>query len=198
MNLRLQSRVFWLLALLGHAAAAGLWGWLMPRGFPVATRWFWANRALPAGAIAIILATLWAGRRGNLGVVRAALLAIAGVWLAAAICSRVVFPISFSWRFLVFVVMAAAMSLAAYAPALKTTRWPRWTPLAVLVGMLIGALLPLTQRAEFASTHPLDVAMPEPITDFPGGNVIRRDGVQVQPREGMVTLQRGGYFMFVQ
>jgi hypothetical protein len=197
-RLRLQSRIFWLLALVGHAAAAGLWAWLMPRGFPPATRWFWANQAMPLGMIALVLGALWASRRGKTGAVRAVLVGIAAAWLAAAVCSRIVFPVSFSWRFLIFMVMSAAMWLAACAPALRAARWPAWTSLALLAGLAVGALLPMTQRGEAASTHPRNVAMDERVVpSMHDTTVVRENDVLVQPRDGMVTFQLGRYFMVV-
>src|SRR5688500_17853282 len=144
---QLQSRIFWLLVLAGHALVAAVWWWLMPGGFPADHPRFWVNQVLPPAMIVLCAAVIVAAHRERHGVVRAAIVMLAAMWLAVGISSRVTFPISLRVRFLIPLLFFACVLVAAFAPALRGVRWPRvMTPVAVLVGILLGAWLPRTQR----------------------------------------------------
>ena len=47
-------RIFWLLVLGLHAAAASAWWWLTPGGFPVAHPRFWSNGVAPLVVLAVV------------------------------------------------------------------------------------------------------------------------------------------------
>src|SRR4051812_32144819 len=106
-------RVFWLVVLAGHLAAAGAWLWLMPSGFPVGHPRFWANQAGPILVIAWASAAVWAARRRRMEWLRLALIAFPSFWAAAAVAGRLAFPISLSRFWLAPLGVAAVMALGA-------------------------------------------------------------------------------------
>ena len=198
--IRLQSRIFWLLVLIGHGVTAAAWWWLMPRGFPTSHPRFWVNQALPPAVIIIIGITLVAAHRGRVGVVRAMLLSLAAMWLAAAVSGWLVFPKSLGMRSLAAMLASAIIVLAAFAPRLRVGDWPRvGTPLGLLAGAALGAWLPITQRGELPSTTPSGSPL-ELMLDAPPEHIPRQllAGFTVAPGNGMVTLQRGPYVMHLQ
>jgi hypothetical protein len=201
-----QSRLFWLLVLVGHAVAAAGWLVLMPRGFPVTHPRFWANVVIPLLLIAAMTAALVAARRGRPVVVRAVLVALAGMWAAAAVSALVAFPVSIQWRLAVPLGMAVAVSVAANASYLRPARLRRAVAaLAALSGMLLGAALPWTQRAPDPSTYPLNEPLPRParVTSIddaqPQQPRTRRTGAAlVQPNDGQLSISYGRYVLYVQ
>ncbi len=203
-KLALQSRLLWLFVLVGHAFGALGWLWFMPHGFPVAHPRFWANGAVPAALLAVTMVALWAARRQRFVIVRVALLALAAMWVAAAISGRVMFPISTQLRFLAPLGLGAAVALAAFGPRLRELRWPkRMTALATVLGAFVGAALPWLQRAPDASTIPLNA----PISSLhasqesqePSQPRTRRTGIAlVQPNDGQITIGQGRYVLYVQ
>src|SRR5215203_5297786 len=120
----LQSRLYWLFVLVGHALGAAAWIALMPRGFPLAHPRFWANVAVPITIVVVVIVALANARRGRLPIVRAVLVGLAIMWVAAAISSRVIFPISMQLRWLAPLALGAAVAVAAYAPALRQIGMP--------------------------------------------------------------------------
>ena len=203
-KLALQSRLLWLFVLVGHAVGAIGWLWLTPHGFPVAHPRFWANDVVPGVLLLVAVIALWGARRERFAVVRAALLALAVMWAAAAIAGRVLFPISTQWRWLAPLGLAAAVGAAAFGPRMRDVRWPgAATILAVLLGVGVGAGLPWLQRAPDPSTHPLNVDVAA-LTVFPVSQDVqhprtRRTGIAlVQPNDGQLTVASGPYVLYVQ
>ena len=199
---QLQSRIFWLLVLIGHGVAAAAWWALMPGGFPVAHPRFWVNQVVPPAMIVLCAAAIFAGHRGRYGLVRANIAMLAAMWLAIAVSARVTFPISLRVRFWIPLLFFACVLVAAFAPALRTARWPKLvTAAAVLIGLLLGAWLPRTQRAEEASTQPLNIATPAAPTSLPSFEIqpLMRSlqGFDVTPSSGIVTLRRGRYTLAI-
>ena len=199
---QLQSRIFWLLVLIGHGVAAAAWWAMMPGGFPVDHPRFWANQAIPPAMILICAAVIFAGSRERYGVVRAAIVMLAVTWLAIAISARMTFPISLRTRFWIPLLFFACVLVAAFAPALRKTRWPKlMAATAVLIGLALGAWLPRMQRADEASTQPLNVATTQPTTlpSFEVQPLTRSlQGFDVTPSSGIVTLRRGRYTLAIQ
>lgn len=196
---RLQSRIFWLLVLLAHAVAAAAWWLLMPRGFPLLHPHFWVNQILPPVVIAAIALALLAARRGRLDVARAVLISLAVLWLSGACSARVVFPVSFRLRFLVFVAAAAVVAAGAVAPTLRGASLRRAVTLPMLIlGAAIGVALPLSQRAGLPGTRPR-MATLEPLPLHASPAAARRPrGFSVNVQSGLVTLQRGRYVAYVE
>src|SRR5215211_6638304 len=139
----LQSRLSWLFVLVAHGVGAVAWVALMPRGFPFAHPRFWANVAVPIAIVVAVIVALANARRGRLSIVRAVLIGLATMWIAAAVSSRVIFPISMQLRWLAPLALGAAVTVAACAPALRQVRLPTIASgSAVLYGLTIGLDLP--------------------------------------------------------
>jgi hypothetical protein len=150
-----------LFVLVGHAFAAAGWVVLMPRGFPFTHPRFWANLALPLAIVACVIAALVQARRGRLALTRSVLLALATMWIVAAVVGRMIFPISLELRWLAPLFVGAAIALAANGAHLRPVRLPGYAlAIALLLGVGIGAALPWMQRAPAASTLPSVVHMP--------------------------------------
>ena len=203
-KLALQSRLLWLFVLVGHAIGAVGWMWLMPHGFPVAHRRFWANEVVPAALLLAVAVALWSARWERFAVVRVTLLALAVMWGAAAVSGQVIFPISTQLRWLAPLGLAAAICIAAFGPRLRDVRWPKVAnPMAVSLGAWFGAALPWLQRAPDPSTRPLNVnaAWPDVApTSAPSEHPrTRRSGIALlQPNDGQLTIASGPYVLYVQ
>lgn len=198
--IRLQSRIFWLLMLIGHGVIPAAWWWVMPHGFPSSHPRFWVNQVLPPTMIVVIGITLAAAVSGRIHIVRATLLSLAAMWLAAAVSGWLIFPRSLGVRSLALVLVSAFIALASFAPALRAGNWPRvGTPLGLLAGAAMGAWFPLTQRGEPPSTIPsgpaLDLMLDAPPQHIP--RPLLRE-LTIAPGTGLVTLQRGAYVMHLQ
>jgi hypothetical protein len=201
--MRLQSRIFWLLILLLHAAGAVGWWLAMPRGFPLDHPRLWVNQVMPVGVVLVILTALWAARAQRLEVVRMVLLSLAVMWLAAAVSAAWAFSQSRALVWLAPLAIGAVTLIAAGAPRLRDARWRRWFVAPALAAAVVGALLPWSQRGPDPSTHPVDVAMLDmPVTATAGleppGVLRLSDSVRVQPREGLITQQRDRMLIHVE
>src|SRR5687768_3699210 len=173
----------------------------MPGGFAPGHPRFWVNQVLPPVMIVLMVALAAAGHRGRYGVVRAGIVMLAAVWLGIALSSRVTFPISLRVRFAIPLLFFACVLIAAFAPALRAARWPRaLTAVAALVGLLLGAALPLTQRGGEPSTQPLNLAFtPTTLPPFEVQPLTRSlRGFDVTPSSGIVQLRRGRYVLAIQ
>jgi hypothetical protein len=201
---QLQSRIFWLLVLIGHGVVAAAWWAMMPGGFAVDHPRFWVNQVAPPAMILLCAAVIFAGYRERYGVVRAAIVMLAAMWLAIAISARTTFPISLRTRFWIPLLFFACILVAAFAPALRKTRWPKLTTAtAVVIGLALGAWLPRTQRADEASTQPINIATSAlATTTLPTFEIqpLTRSlqGFDVTPSSGIVTLRRGRYTLAIQ
>jgi hypothetical protein len=198
---QLQSRIFWLLVLIGHALAAAVWWWLMPGGFPAGHPRFWANQVVPPAVILVCGVTLVAAHRERYGIVRAVIVMLAAMWLGMAISARVTFPVSLRVRFWIPLLFFACVLIAAFAPALRGVRWPRvMTAAALVTGLLFGAWLPRTQVGDDPSTQPLNITFaPTTLPAFEQQPMTRSfQGFDVTPSSGIVQLRRGRYILAIQ
>src|SRR5262249_35504799 len=104
----------WLLVIAGHAVAAVAWWWLMPGGFPPSHPRFWVNGVAPIAVLAPVATAVWASRRRHFDVLRLTLVVFPTAWATAARAARLVFPITFRWRFLLPLLGASVMGVAAF------------------------------------------------------------------------------------
>jgi hypothetical protein len=198
----LQSRLFWLFVLVGHAFGAAAWVALMPRGFPLVHPRFWANVGVPVLIAACVIAALAEARRERLAVTRGALLALATMWMVAAVVGWIIFPISLELRWLAPLFIGSAVALAANAAHLRPIQLPIYAlALALLVGAGIGALLPWLQRAPQPSTHPLDdvaIVSPADASDLSDLPRTRSSGLAlVTLGDGQLTVSQDRYVVYV-
>ena len=192
-------RLFWLLVLGVHAAAASAWWWLMPRGFPPSHPRFWSNGVAPIVTLAAVATAVIAARRPRLGLLRTTLAAFPAAWGAAALSSRFAFPITFGRLFLLPLLggtlMAAALALTFRGLALAAGWSIRGVAIAAAA---FGAVLPLALRPPAPDTRPLNLPMPGPIdgNDFPGSRLGPRSFVHAG--DGSVTVKAGALTLSVQ
>jgi hypothetical protein len=157
-------------ALTVHAFALGAWLAVMPRGFPLSHPHFWLNQALPIIALLAIVIGGIGIARGKAEASRAALGALGGAWLGAAVTARLVFPVSAGW-------LAEACTVIALAGILL---WRSgWTLVAAMMAALGGAMVPLCERGADPDTRPLNQAAPR-------GS---QPGVEVQLACGRLSLR---------
>jgi hypothetical protein len=188
------SRLFLSAVFTAHLVLAAAWVWLMPGGFPLAHPRFWANRVLPLAVLALVGVYLWARFRRRDDVLRTLALAVAAFWLAAAVSGRIVFPVTARLLWLAPLAGAAVVALVAtrYIQSERLRRVP--VAALVMVCAAVGALVPLSQRGEDASTRPLNVALKLVPATRPAQslNVIRvDDSLRVQPNGGVVSARVG-------
>jgi len=197
----LQSRLFWLFVLVGHVFGATAWVALMPRGFPFAHPRFWANIGVPVLIAASVIAALAEALRGRLAVTRGVLLALAMMWIVAAVAGWIIFPISMEIRWLAPLFIGSAVALAANAAHLRPVRLSVYgVAISLLVGTGLGTVLPWLQRAPEPSTHPLnDVAIVTPtdasdLSDLPR---TRSAGLAlVTLGDGQLTVSQDRYVVY--
>ena len=171
------------------------WWWAMPGGFPVDHPRFWANRVVPILFVVVAAAGIWSLGAPRHAIARALLLSLAGVWLATALSWWLYFPHSARRIGIATAVLAALSLWAAWGAALRTRKfWKLALPLLV-AALALGAALPRTQRAAAPSTRPLNVPLPELVSDrFPWEvEAVAVDrGVFVDPRVQSVDMIRTG------
>lgn len=145
------------LIVLGHALMAGLWFWVMPSGFPVNHARFWVNSVYPWAIIGLALFA-WCVMRGRRVSV---IVAIAALWLAGAVSARITFPLTF--RFLWIFPLFGGLAFAALCVGMWKIGALKGRAAAILfalVGALLGAAFPLTQKADRPGTRPLGTEIP--------------------------------------
>ncbi len=140
-----------------HLPAAFAWVWLMPRGWPLGSGRFWVNEVAPivvflAASIAVVALVVH-----REGLVLALALPIIGMWLSASIAGLFVFPVS-GWLISIRLGPLAMLMLLSVIPFRAAIHWSHVAPL--LIGLIIGPLIMLTERAARPDTHPLNVPMP--------------------------------------
>src|SRR4030095_14769477 len=178
------------LILCGHVLMAALWWWIMPRGFPLGHARFWANSVYPWVIIGLVVVA-WSVMRGGRSLV---LTAIAALWLAGAVSSRMTFPETFSLLWVVPLVIGAAF--AAVCIGMEKIGGIKRRGLTMLFagfGAVLGALFPMTQKAHAPNAQPSGADMPRyeasdqdtPIKAALG----RRIGVYT--RHGEVSMESG-------
>jgi hypothetical protein len=153
-------RLFWLMILVGHVLLAAFCLWAQPGGFPAGHPRFWSNRVAPVCVLAVAIAALAALRRESMNALRLLLPAWAAAWAAAGIASRVVFPSTLVWLWLLPEAAAASMALGAIPVSRGFSAKSRAGSVATaLASGLFGAALVLTQQVPVPATRPLNVEM---------------------------------------
>lgn len=140
-----------------HLPATVAWLWLMPGGWPFNSGRFWVNEVAPVVVFVTTLVAIIAlvTRRDRL--VLSLVLPIVGMWLAASIAALFVFPFS-GWLISIRLAPLAVLMVLSLLPFRAAIR--RSHIAAVLIGLIIGPLVMLTERGAAPGTHPLNIAMP--------------------------------------
>jgi hypothetical protein len=193
MSFRDHVRGLRVLILLFHLAAASVWIFVMPGGFPVLHLRFLANRALPLAVIAVAVAGILAARKRNTPLLQSFILALAAGWGFASLTGLVLFPISGRFPFVFGMMATFGLLVFAFEPGSgKNLRAPITLALCFLAATT-GALAPRTQQAEPATTRPLGGEIFEPLTkettEMPWATPIS-EGLRVNPSDESVTFAR--------
>ncbi len=142
-----------------HVVGALLWALSMAGGFPLYHSHFLSNRALPALLTACSLAGIATAFRNQPRWNSALLLGLGCCWASAALTTLLLFPQSGVHLAIVGAIGAAILIRSALRTHRPDPKSP--TTLAILFPLvLVGMLLPWTQRAAPASTHPLNPELP--------------------------------------
>ncbi len=142
-----------------HVFGALLWAFSVAGGFPLFHSHFLSNRALPAVVAAVSLAGIATAFRKQPRWNSTLLLGLGACWATASLTTLVLFPQS-GIRLAIVGAIGAAILIRS---ALRTHHPDPKSPVtaAILIPLLlVGMLLPWTQRAAPASTHPLNPTWP--------------------------------------
>jgi len=181
-------------ALALHFAAAAIWWWLSPKGFPLDHSQVWTNSVVPLAAMAVAFIGVFAMHRGNRQITAASVLIFSSAWAAAAIASRVIFPVSLAGIWWLFLLVAIA---GAVIFVLLLTGERRVTPalgVCGAFGVIVGVSVVWLQIPRLASTFPLNLPVPEIAGDkqLDALAAVRLGANGMfHPAAGMVTLSRG-------
>lgn len=184
----------WAVVLLMHLVAAAGWWWAMPGGFPVGHERFLANRMFPIviGAMALVGLLALLRRHRAAGIV---LLAIAVIWVSAAVTGRIIFPISarrfwlaglligglFAWRAMPFVLA-------------RPVSW-RIGGVIIFLATMLGAALPWSQRGGEPMTVPFAPRPRPPVVVEQSnrfGGTRLDDTTMFWPASGSISTRLGG------
>jgi len=170
----IRARLFWLGVIQLHWTAAVGVLFAMPRGFPIGHPHWWANQVFPWIVIAYAVFTTLAAKFGHWRTMVALLLCSPIALIGAAIAGLQIFPISGRWASLAVMVVATVVLIGLRREFRPW--WPRrgQTACLMLVPLLFGAALPISQRAPIADTRPA------PFKQIPA----------TQPLVGVLTTQR--------
>lgn len=186
----------WLAVFAIHIVGAVGWWWLLPHRFPwLHPRW-WSNDVCPWLLLALAAAGAFGIERQRPALARAALLAIAAGWMAALASAVALFPVS-SQAFRTPLAAGVVGLWGVYWMRSGTMPRPGRVPLVgiVAVAVVLGGLLPWTQRAPLPQTLPLDERnWPAPPPDArarPSSLWSDTDRVQVLTATGEVIARFG-------
>lgn len=188
-------RWLWALILCAHAVLAGFWAWVAPGGFPPGHLRFWSNRPLPLAVIALAVWGISSMLRRTDGLLRSAGVAVAILWLAAAVVGWTLFPISTATLGPLALAGGLLLGLLALVPLRATTALPRrwWVTGVMLASAIAGGLFPLSQRAPEPDTRPLGGRPPAVRGGVSGtpAELTLAPGLTFRPGEASVTVRSG-------
>src|SRR5581483_8376563 len=191
-------QLLWLTLLAGHTAAAAVWWWLTPGGFPSWAPQFWVHQVLPPIVTAVFLFALLARGRWSEAILPPILTMIPAFWIAFALSARLTFPESFgsTWYLPFFGgVIVAWLSTRHF----RLRRRPIWLiPALALLALWAGWSLPHSLQAPEPSTLPSGDAL-ETISGSTDHKLIKLSReAQLRPEDGRVVLKRDALVLNVQ
>lgn len=152
---RLRWTFTWQVIWLGHVLGAALAWWLLPGSFSWGHPRYWTNRVLPLIVVAAAAAGLWGAWRRHHRAYLSAAVFVAAMATAAVIAGAILFPTS-ARRFLPPALVIAAMLWVSCVGACRQQRLWCWPIVAAsAAGVLIGAMVPLAERAPEPDTRPV-------------------------------------------
>jgi hypothetical protein len=188
--------MFWLVVLVAQTIAAALWWWLQPGGFSWSHPRFWLNRVLPLVVLAWSLGSLGRLHREDRSRLVLVLSAWPCLWGAAALSSKMCFPITMVSLWLLPLSFAVVMSLAL----IPIGRHAAPRGMLILSGiiclwLLTGAAIPYLERPEPPATRPLLTTSPStsaseaPRNEVIAGAIHLGRDVMVQTSDGSLNVR---------
>jgi len=177
---------------------------LMPGAFPWDHPRFLANRVLPALVLGLVVAAMGAARFRNWSRLRAIVLSLALLWLAAGAAAMICFPQSGGLIGGVGCVGSAMLIASAFQAEMRLAPLRRTAVAFALLGIAIGFSFPFTQIAPPADTHPANVdipalAKPSQASAARAPATLRiSELATVTPADGVVSMQNGRLFLSIQ
>lgn len=193
----LIRRILAEVVLIGHAAFALGWWWLMPRGFAIGHIRFWMNEVWPLALLFVSLAGVWSLVRRRPDWTKVCLLSLGIVALSTTVTASLTFPdikriVLLLSALIGLFELGLASTIATPSLARKVIAGP------IIAALSFGAFMPLAQRAEQPSTIPLNEPCPwaevtnggTPLNGEPQ-SVGAFNRVMVLPSTGAVTIRLG-------
>lgn len=185
----------WQTIWLGHAVVAILAWWILPGGFSWEHPRFWTNLVLPWIVVAVVGAGMVGVWRKNGLTCQLAAVFIATFWTSALITGAIIYPISISRIGLPAMVVAALFWAACLASCRRNWSW-RWpAPVGFAAGVLLGAFVPVAERAPVPDTTPLNDSVAwheECLGARPAESLVRiNDSVSLSPPGADVEARFG-------
>ena len=189
----------WFTLLAVHTAAAGVWWWLMPGGFPSSTPQYWVNEVAPVFCIALLLTALFARGKFSHAVLPAVVAAIPAFWLAFGISARLTFADSFGSSWMTAFIPAAIIG-GLWVNQFRLRLTAKWlVPVVVVPALIAGWLLPGTQRAADPSTTPTGAAFTAPTSGAGDSRLVKLTReAQLRPGDSRVVFKRDKMILNVQ
>ena len=150
------------------------------------------NGVLPWLVVATALVSFIRGKHGRQSLRIPALGALAALWIAAAISARITFPMTFRLLWVGPLIVGIVIGGAAVA-GFKRSESSRWFAIgvSVVLASVCGAAVPIAQRGSLPDTRPANVEIlyrqSGAGSQLPNGAVKLSAGVQVIPKEGIIT-----------
>jgi hypothetical protein len=199
-NGKIEWGLRWACVFAAHLVLAAFIWFLLPHGFPWDHPRFWVNEVLPLALAGMSVAGFVALHKNNVSWAQATMACCAATYLTMAAVWLAIFPISGKKPALVAVLIGIYLAVSA-SRAMRHYSWKNgFAATGLLVGIVLGGLLPLSQRSPDPATLPAesvrqfatkpesgtpDVSLPEfvKLLPFPGSvNVeFHQVSVDVQP-----------------
>jgi len=188
----------------GGATMAMAWWYLMPHGFPADHPRFWVNSVFPLVTAAACLFSIVTIGRKQYSVLKCLVLVFGTMTIAAGISGKFIFPISVSGLLLAVFLFFSAFTLVM----IGFTFWilekypvPVWSKAAcIFTSILIGCLLPWSQRAMDPATKPYSYEKLTPSPILPKRNnhsLSLSEHLNVSPDTGSIRLRLDSFILEV-
>ena len=154
------SRIILLFIFTGTALVFSAWWYVSPKGFPVTNPRFWTNSIIPVTVTIISLAAIPDVYRKKQSIIPIILPCWSCATLAFLVTSRILYPISMRPVFMVFLLFWFLIFCLLTWLILRKSKLSglQLIPMFILVvlAILSGAFLPLSQRSWKPATKPLN------------------------------------------
>jgi hypothetical protein len=154
----LRAPILWVLIAGVHVVAAAYAWRMLPHGFDVGHPRFWTNQVLPFAVVAAAVTCVFALWQRRARIAALAIGAFAGLHVGMAVAWAVVFPITGKRIALVSAVIAIVACTCALASLRRATGMRLHLAIGAVLGLLVGAFVPWSQRGADPQTHPAEHA----------------------------------------